>query len=201
MAGTARFPLAKRQQQTRKARAANPPLAARGANGGLRWAAKYRTLPAAERQRIAIRCVVGRALWWARSHGYPDPVFHSYEATVGDGGQVVAKPGTMRLVIVNTPDPPPLDGEIIQPPSATDVPQMSPAEFLKAYGVPLPRGSTDEVVASVLAAAGVSPDDGRTPLSTFAVPDRNPLSAFATTLWDEHVDVTDAAEASARPRR
>ena len=94
--GTSHLPLARRQQQTAKGRAAFPPIAQRRANGGRHWAEKYRTLSAEERQRIAIRCVIGRYRWWARKNGYPDPIIHTYEPVVGDDGKVAAKPGTLR---------------------------------------------------------------------------------------------------------
>lgn len=81
-----------------KALAAYPPIAQRRANGGRHWAEKYRTLSAEERQRIAIRCVVGRHLWWARKNGFPDPIIHTYEPMVDDDGKLQAKPNTMRVM-------------------------------------------------------------------------------------------------------
>ena len=96
MAGTAHLPLARRQQQTAKARSANPPIAQRRANGGLHWAEKYRTLPPEERARIALRCVIGRYLWDAKRRGLPPPIIHTYEPVVGDDGKLQSKPNTMR---------------------------------------------------------------------------------------------------------
>jgi hypothetical protein len=96
MGGTAHLPLARRQQQTAKATAAYPPLAQRSVNGGRHFAERYRFLPPEERQRIAIRCVVGRHLWWARKNGFPDPIIHIYEPELGPDGKLKAKSGTMR---------------------------------------------------------------------------------------------------------
>jgi hypothetical protein len=79
-----------------KARAAWPPIAQRRVNGGLRWAAHYRSLSPEERARVAFRCVVGRHLWWARKNGFPDPIIHSYEPELGPDGKLKAKSGTMR---------------------------------------------------------------------------------------------------------
>jgi hypothetical protein len=94
--GTSHLPLARRQQQMAKALAAYPPIAQRRANGGRHWAEKYRTLSAEERQRIAIRCVIGRARWWARKNGYPDPIIHTYEPERGPDGKIAVKPGSLR---------------------------------------------------------------------------------------------------------
>jgi hypothetical protein len=96
MSGTAHLPIERRRAQTAKATAAYPPLAQRRVNGGLRWAQHYRSLCPEERQRIAIRCVLGRARWWARKNGYPDPVAFTYEPERGPDGKLQAKPNTMR---------------------------------------------------------------------------------------------------------
>ena len=96
MGGTSHLPLARRQQQTAKAIAANPPLATRSVNGGLRYATRYATLPAAERQRIMARCLLGWYRYDARRRGLPDPIPYTYEPMVDDNGKVAAKPGTLR---------------------------------------------------------------------------------------------------------
>jgi hypothetical protein len=96
MPGTAHLPLARRQQQTLKACRANPPLSQRRANGGLRWAEKYRTLSPLERQRIAVRVVIGRYIWDAKRRGLPIPIFHTYTPERGPDGKLQAKPGSMR---------------------------------------------------------------------------------------------------------
>jgi hypothetical protein len=98
MGGTSHLPIERRRAQTAKATAAQPPLAQRRVNGGLRWAERYRNLPPEERQRIAIRCVIGRYVWDAKRRGLPTPVFHSYEPVVGDDGKLQAKPNTMRVM-------------------------------------------------------------------------------------------------------
>ena len=79
-----------------KARAAWPPIAQRRANGGLHWAERYRSLPPEERQRIAIRCVVGLASLWCEAGGFPAPIIHTYEPELGPDGKLKAKSGTMR---------------------------------------------------------------------------------------------------------
>jgi hypothetical protein len=96
MGGTAHLPLARRQQQTAKARSANPPLAVRSVHGGLRWAQRYRSLSPEERARVAIRCVIGRYIWDAKRRGLPIPIFHTYTPEHGPDGKLQAKPGSMR---------------------------------------------------------------------------------------------------------
>ena len=79
-----------------KARAAWPPIAQRRANGGRQWAERYRSLPPEERQRIAIRCVVGWYYYDAKRRGLPPPIIHTYEPERGPDGKLLAKPGSMR---------------------------------------------------------------------------------------------------------
>jgi hypothetical protein len=94
--GTSHLPIERRRAQTAKATAANPPLAQRRVKGGLHWAERYRNLPPEERQRIAIRCVVGWYRYDAKRRGLPTPVFHTYEPVVDDGGKLAVKPNTLR---------------------------------------------------------------------------------------------------------
>ena len=94
--GTSHLPIERRRAQTAKATAAYPPLAQRQANGARRFAERYSALPPEERARIIARCVIGRAIWWARKNGFPDPIVHTYEPIVGDGGKIAVKPGTLR---------------------------------------------------------------------------------------------------------
>jgi hypothetical protein len=96
VSGTTHLPLARRQQQTAKARSAYPPIAQRRANGGRHWAERYCALSPQERARIIARCVLGWYRWDARRRGLPDPIPYTYEAVVGDDGKVAAKPGTLR---------------------------------------------------------------------------------------------------------
>jgi hypothetical protein len=96
MGGTTHLPIERRRAQTAKATAAWPPIAQRRLNGGLRWAERYKTLSAEERQRIAIRCVIGRYIWDAKRRGLPIPIFHTYTPELGPDGKVAAKPGTLR---------------------------------------------------------------------------------------------------------
>jgi hypothetical protein len=96
LGGTSHLPLARRQQQTAKARSAYPPIAQRRANGGRLWAERYGTLLPQERARIIAKCVLGWYRWDARRRGLPDPVPYTYEAVVGGDGKIAAKPGTLR---------------------------------------------------------------------------------------------------------
>ena len=94
--GTSHLPLARRQQQTAKARSAYPPIAQRQANGGRHWAEKYRTLSPEQRTQIAMKCVVGWYLWDARRRGLPPPIIHTYEPERGPDEKLRAASGTMR---------------------------------------------------------------------------------------------------------
>jgi hypothetical protein len=73
-----------------------PSIAQRRVNGGRGWAERYRRLPAEERSRIAMKCVIGRYLWWARKNGLPAAIIHTYTAETDDAGKVSAKPGSLR---------------------------------------------------------------------------------------------------------
>jgi hypothetical protein len=94
--GTSHLPLARRRQQTAKARAAWPPQAQRRANGGLHWAQHYLSLPAEERARIIARCVLGWYRWNARRRGWPDPVAYTFEPEIDANGKVSVKTGSLR---------------------------------------------------------------------------------------------------------
>jgi hypothetical protein len=94
--GTAHLPLARRQQQTARARAANPPLAQRSVTGGTNWGKRYCALSPQERARIIARAVLGWYRWDARRRGLPDPVPYTYEPERGPDGELQAKPGSMR---------------------------------------------------------------------------------------------------------
>ena len=94
--GTSHLPLARRQQQTAKARSAYPPIAQRRANGGRHWAERYRSLTPEQRAQIAMKCVIGWYLWDAKRRGLPPPISHTYEPEQGPDGKLQAKPGSMR---------------------------------------------------------------------------------------------------------
>jgi hypothetical protein len=96
MGGTSHLPIERRRAQMAKARAAYPPIAQRRANGGLRWAERYKTLSAEERQRIAIRCVIGRYIWDAKRRGFPIPIFHTYTPELAPDGKLRAVSGSLR---------------------------------------------------------------------------------------------------------
>jgi hypothetical protein len=92
----AAFPVEVRRRWMAKALAADPPLAQRSVNGGHRWALRYASLSDAERQRITLKCVIGRYLWDAKRRGLPPPIIHTFEPEQGPDGKIRPKPGTMR---------------------------------------------------------------------------------------------------------
>ena len=95
MGGTSHLPIeCRRRAQTAKARAALPSIAQRRVNGGRHWAERYRSLPPEERARIIMRCVLGRARWWARKHGWPDPVPYVFEPEIDANGK--SRPNSAR---------------------------------------------------------------------------------------------------------